>query len=59
MKIIFKKNKYRWQKWCIWFVYDNGKSTRLNENYNNLDDAVDTAEMLKSKLRNAEIILPI
>jgi hypothetical protein len=58
MKIVFRKNRFRWQKWCIWFVYDNGKSTRLDENYHNLDDAIDTAEMIKRHVSDAHIYIP-
>ena len=56
MKIIIEKNRFRFQKWCIWLVYGNGKRTRLQENYHNNDDAIDTAEMLKLEMKNATIV---
>lgn len=55
MEIVILPLRSKKQKWCIWFKYDNGKSTKLQEHYHNHNDAVDTAEMLKAKIGNAVI----
>jgi len=58
MKIIIGKRKFRKQKWHFKIVAANNKvvATSGSEFYCNKQDMLDTIELLKKDLKDAEII---
>ena len=55
MKITVERTTLKFQRWCIWITFKNGKRQRLSKSYWNKKDAEDTAVLLKAEMQDAEL----